>query len=47
VAIFTDGTVIPPRLGIRGTAQLYGDRVPMIYYILRRPVAFLRQWVGL
>ncbi len=47
VATFADGTVTPPRLGIRGTAQLYGDRVPTIYYILRRPVAFLRQWVGL
>jgi hypothetical protein len=47
VATFTDAAATPPRLGIRGTAQLYGDRVPLIYYILRRPIAFLRQWVGL
>jgi hypothetical protein len=47
VATFADGTVPPPRLGIRGTAQLYGDRVPLLYYILRRPVAAMRQWVGL
>jgi hypothetical protein len=47
VATLTDRTTPPPRLGIRGTAQLYGDRVPLIYYILRRPVAFIRQWVGL
>jgi hypothetical protein len=47
VATFADGSAAPPRLGIRGTAQLYGDRVPLLYYILRRPVAFVRQWVGL
>ncbi len=37
----------PPRLGSRGTAQLYGGRVPAIYYVLRRPLTTLRQWVGL
>ncbi len=37
----------PPRLGIRGTAQLYGERVPFAYYLLRRPIASLRQWIGL
>jgi hypothetical protein len=42
-----DSTATPPRLGIRGTAQLYGDRVPVIYYLLRRPIAALRQWTGL
>lgn len=47
VAIFAENSVSPPRLGIRGTAQLYGDRVPLVYYILRRPLAVLRQWIGL
>jgi hypothetical protein len=47
VATFADAAAAPPRLGIRGTAQLYGDRVPIIYYVLRRPIAFLRQWIGL
>jgi Biotin-lipoyl like len=47
VANLTDSSSPPPRLGIRGTAQLYGDRVPLIYYILRRPIAVLRQWIGL
>ena len=37
----------PPRLGLRGTAQLYGERVPLIYYVLRRPITFLRQWMGM
>jgi len=35
-----------PRIGLRGTARLYGERAPMIYYLLRRPLAALRQWVG-
>jgi multidrug resistance efflux pump len=37
----------PPRIGSRGTAKLYGDRVPLIYTVLRRPIASLRQFVGL
>jgi hypothetical protein len=37
----------PPRLGLRGTAQLYGGQVALIYYILRRPLSAARQWIGL
>ncbi|MDF3932362.1 efflux RND transporter periplasmic adaptor subunit [Pseudomonas citronellolis] len=37
----------PPRIGLRGTAKLYGDRVPLGYYLLRRPLAALRQTLGL
>jgi Biotin-lipoyl like/HlyD family secretion protein len=47
VATFADPAGQPPRLGIRGTAQLYGDRVPLMYYLLRRPLAVMRQWTGL
>lgn len=36
----------PPRLGLTGTAKLYGNWVPISYYVLRRPLAALRQWVG-
>lgn len=36
-----------PRLGARGTAQIYGARVPLIFYLLRRPFSTLRQWTGL
>ena len=46
VAIFTDGTP-PPRLGLRGTAQIYGNTAPLAYYLLRRPIAAARQWVGI
>jgi len=36
----------PPRLGGRGSAQIYGDRVPLAFFLLRRPFAKLRQWTG-
>jgi multidrug resistance efflux pump len=36
-----------PRLGLRGTAKVYGGRVTLAYYVFRRPVAKLRQWMGL
>ncbi|HWL28441.1 MAG TPA: HlyD family efflux transporter periplasmic adaptor subunit [Burkholderiaceae bacterium] len=35
------------RIGLKGTAKVYGDSVPLIYYMLRRPLATLRQWSGL
>lgn len=35
------------RIGLKGTAKIYGDSVPLIYYLLRRPLATLRQWSGL
>ncbi len=37
----------PPRIGLRGTAKLYGERAPLALYLLRRPLAALRQTVGL
>ncbi|MGY3944252.1 efflux RND transporter periplasmic adaptor subunit [Aeromonas tecta] len=38
----------PPhaRLGLHGTAKLYGERVLLGYYLLRRPLAALRAWSG-
>ncbi|GLS43726.1 efflux RND transporter periplasmic adaptor subunit [Methylobacterium brachythecii] len=36
-----------PRLGAHGTAQLYGSTVPFGFYLLRKPLTFLRQKVGL
>jgi multidrug efflux pump subunit AcrA (membrane-fusion protein) len=46
VAEFDAPAADPPRLGLRGTAQVYGTTVPLIYYLLKRPLAALRQWVG-
>lgn len=38
---------VPPRPGMRGTAQLFSDKVPLGYYLFRRPMTWLRQKVGL
>lgn len=35
-----------PRLGLKGTAKVYGDRVSLGYYLFRRPLAAVRQWMG-
>ena len=37
----------PPRIGSQGTAQLYGEKVPMWYLIFRRPITTFRQLTGL
>lgn len=36
-----------PRIGLRGTAKMYGDKVSLAYYLLRRPVTFVRQRLGI
>lgn len=41
-ARFMDG-IPPPRVGLRGTARLYGEPRPVIYHLLRRPLAALRR----
>ncbi|MEZ5539893.1 MAG: HlyD family efflux transporter periplasmic adaptor subunit [Pseudomonadales bacterium] len=35
------------RIGLRGTAKLYGDWVVLGYYLVRRPLAKMREWSGL
>ncbi|NIE74167.1 HlyD family efflux transporter periplasmic adaptor subunit [Pantoea sp. Ap-967] len=37
----------PPRIGLRGTAKVFGARAPLALYLLRRPLAALRQAVGI
>lgn len=34
------------RLGVRGTAQVYSDRVSLMLYLFRRPFSAVRQWIG-
>lgn len=34
------------RIGLRGTAKIYGGWVVLGYYLLRRPLATLREWSG-
>lgn len=43
-AEFHDSTDL--RVGWRGTAQVIGEPVPLVYYIFRRPLSVLRQWTG-
>lgn len=35
-----------PLLGLKGTARIDGGRVPLVYWMLRRPLAVLRQYIG-
>lgn len=44
-AKFDDGAALP-RIGLRGTTKLYGERVSLFYYLARRPLAALRQFLG-
>ncbi|MNL84264.1 hypothetical protein D3C87_2121830 [compost metagenome] len=41
-----DPTAAPERLGLRGTARVYGEPVSLFYYLMRRPITALRQWTG-
>ncbi|CAK0764613.1 HlyD family efflux transporter periplasmic adaptor subunit [uncultured Gammaproteobacteria bacterium] len=36
----------PPRLGLKGTARLDGERVTLAYWLFRRPLAIIRQTLG-
>ena len=45
-ATFADG-VAPPRIGLRGTAQIHGEDVSLFYFVFRKPLAAVRQWTGL
>jgi hypothetical protein len=35
-----------PRIGLRGTAKIYAQRVTLGYYLLRKPLAYLRRTLG-
>jgi len=36
----------PPRIGLTGTARIYGKKVSLGYYLFRRPLTALRQRLG-
>ena len=36
----------PPRIGLRGTAQIRGEHAPAAFALLRRPISSARQWLG-
>lgn len=41
-----DNPDIQPRIGLKGTGKIYGDRVLLIGYLLRRPFSALRRFTG-
>lgn len=36
-----------PRIGLKGTAKLEGKRVSIAYWVMRRPLAAVRAWLGI
>lgn len=42
-----DALAAQPRVGLKGTAKLYGERTPLAGYLLRKPLATLRVWLGM
>ena len=36
----------PLRIGLQGTAKIYGETVPLAFYLFRRPLAAVRQTIG-
>ena len=35
-----------PRIGARGVAKIHGDTAPLIFWLFRRPIAAVRQFIG-
>lgn len=42
-----DHSETKPRLGLKGTARVDGATVPLVWWLFRRPLAAIRQFVGL
>lgn len=38
---------VKPRLGLRGTAQIYGEDVFLGFYLFRKPISAVRQYFGI
>ncbi|MCK5284837.1 MAG: HlyD family efflux transporter periplasmic adaptor subunit [Alphaproteobacteria bacterium] len=32
-----------PRIGLKGTAKIYGDKVALVYYLFRKPISYIRR----
>lgn len=35
-----------PSIGLRGTAKIYSKKVTLFFYIFRKPITSVRQWIG-
>ena len=38
---------LKPRVGLKGTARISGQRVPLLYWVIRRPLAVIRPYIGI
>jgi multidrug efflux pump subunit AcrA (membrane-fusion protein) len=47
IASFDEPTLPPPRIGLRGTARISGQRVSLFFYLFRRPISAVRQLAGI
>ena len=47
IAKLNDVQMAPPRIGARGTAEIYGGKVRLVFYLFRRPLSTLKQWIAL
>lgn len=41
------GDQSPPRIGARGTAQIFGEHVSLAFFLFRRPITTVRQFLGI
>lgn len=46
VARLDEASKTSPRIGLRGTAKVYGEQVRLFFYLFRRPITALRQQLG-
>ena len=35
-----------PKIGLRGTAKIYSKKVTLFFYLFRKPITSIRQWIG-
>ena len=35
-----------PSIGLRGTAKIYSQKVTLFFYLFRKPITAVRQWIG-
>jgi hypothetical protein len=47
IARLEDAQTSSPRIGARGSAEIYGGKVKLAFYLFRRPLSTLRQWIAL
>lgn len=46
IASFEDKDIELPKIGLRGTAKIYSNYVPLFYYLFHKPITWLRQIIG-